>query len=500
MRQIAKILFTLFLIIFSISQLYSQQEIERYLSTIPHHKDSLITACNRLISNAGNNNEKATQVAGYLFNHFSSSKIMGDEGIAIYIAKNYFLNNRLEWHGDGGLALLRLYTEFNENSLIGLKAPELHLQKSDGIEITLHKIKSRYTLLFFFDSTCDVCKEEFPLIVNLLSRFSHLNITLVAVYTHNDTNGLKSFIESNRSLIAPHQESIIFTLAPVKEKNFHKLYNILTTPKLYLLDQNKIIIGRNLESNSLQIMLNDIEQQESKFYSISEEFVPKYLSLFDLSKPDEYDAAFEPLFNRTITDNPEMFNPLFYQLFEYLAASPLEYHKQCALYVAQKYILDKPQLWYLPQFTGQRVPVECAKIKNNSIGSELPLQTLPLYKGKNRYRFKLNKSEYTYLYLFSPDCGLCKPFSQELKSIYKQLKNKKVTIVAIDVSSTYKQNKEYLKKERPPWRVLWYNGTIESPIHLFLDSQIVPMTYLLSKEGIIKAKEINTVKLLELLQ
>ena len=74
-------------------KLYSY--IDEYLKLTPPHIDSLKAACDYIIAFTDDPVIKP-KVAGYLFNHFSESSIMGQEEVAIYVAENYFLNGKLK--------------------------------------------------------------------------------------------------------------------------------------------------------------------------------------------------------------------------------------------------------------------------------------------------------------------------------------------------------------------------------------------------------------------
>lgn len=512
MERIFKIQLLAILLLSLHTQLFSQENkgreatssqeafvfIESYLDGIPNVRDSLIAACDLLIGSA-TNKEAATSIAGYLFNRFSTSRVMGDESVAIHISKNYFLNGKLEWQGDGGLALLRLYTEFNENSLLGMKAPSLDLQTPDRAVLSLYKVKSRYTLLYFFDSSCNYCREQLPSLTATLSRFSHLNITVHAVYSQTDTAGLNRFREEFAHHITDSGVKWNFVYDPCNTSNFHKLYNVLSTPRIYLLDQNKIIIGRNLDNPSLNELLDSEEKKHSRMHSVAEGFVPQYLSLFDLSDTTQYSQAFNPLFDRINRENPEMLNPVFYHIFEYLAGSGEEHLKQCALHVARKYIRGKAEYWYDPLFTDSRVPQVVSHIINNSIGSDFPLASFFNKRGRS-YSFGFDRNQYTYIYFFNPGCAICKPFTHELKQIHKTLKRRGVKVVAIHTTGGKKEVREYLKETKVPWDVLYYNPDNILPLHQIYESGLLPMTYLIDNKGIIQAKVINTIKLLELIQ
>ncbi|MPN45031.1 hypothetical protein SDC9_192598 [bioreactor metagenome] len=73
-------------------------------------------------------------------------------------------------------------------------------------------------------------------------------------------------------------------------------------------------------------------------------------------------------------------------------------------------------------------------------------------------------------------------------------------MVAIHTAGGKNEVREYLKETKVPWDVLYYNPDNILPLHQIYESGLLPMTYLIDNKGIIQAKVINTIKLLELIQ
>ncbi len=493
MGRVAKIsLFTILISLFFTLSAHSQE------GGLFRVRDSLYTHAQQLIKEAGDT-AKASLVASNLVDYFRYGSFMDGDAIAIKLAKEYFLSGELRWRGRGELPLLKLYVEFNEKSLLGMTTPGLQLINLEGNRVDLHSIKSNYTLLYFFDHQCNICREEFPQMVDALEQHSHLNITIYAIYTQVDRELMKNFIEEHKEEIERSRAEWHYLYDPDMESGFHRLYNIFTTPKMLLLDQKKVIIGRNLNSGSLKSLLEQESSNLSLMHDIAEEFIPNYLSLFDFSKEGERKNAFEPLYQRLSEESPQMFSTLFFHLFESLANSPKEEHKEAAYQLAKEYIVEKPHLWFNPLFTEERVLNYMAKIENSRVGATFP--TLQLREGKDKERhYPSNRSKFSYLYIFTPDCPICKPFSYELKAIYKQIKRLKGEVVAIYLGGDRESVKRYKREMGIKWRVLYYPEQLESPLQNRVECDVVPMTYLLDSSGTIVAKEINTVQLLKLVE
>ena len=473
------------------------RDIDNYISRVNPHPDSLIAASNRLISLTDNTALK-TAIAGYLFNTFSTSHVMGQESVAIYIAKRYFLSGELEWHGQGGEAILRLYTEFNENSLIGMKAPELNLQTTNGDKIALNSLKNNYIVIYFFDNNCGVCKAKLPDLKKVTEFRSYLGIEVYAVYTGQDSLSLLQFLsEEFPDDSAAGNVKWHFVYDKDGISGFHKLYNVLSTPQLFLLDRDKKIIGRNLDPLALDKVLESDEQRINNLYNESENFIPAYLSIFNLKDTSQFKEAFDPLFQRVTRNNYDTYNAIFYHLFEYLFNEDDPAMKDAAVYVAEKYIIPYSGLWRDPDYPKNIVSDKVLVIKNNRIGSVIPDVTLYTTKGRGK-KIRKMLTGHTLLYFFNPDCAVCTPFTNELKDNFKYFRKKGLTIIAIYAGSYDYELLNYINEVKPLWKILRPKDYNYLDLYKIFEVGQVPQTYLLDNKGRIIAKRIFTSQLKEM--
>ncbi len=472
--------------------------IDNYISMTPLHKDSLIRSCDYLISFSKDSLIKS-HIARYLFEKFYSSKLMGMESVAVYIAKNYYLNKKLAWPDKVGFIGLQIFVEFNENSLLGMDAPELNLNDLMGNTVSLRGIESEYTLVYFFDDQCHTCKKELPAIKEIAKKYKDSGLNIYAVYTESNKENFTKFVNQEFPNSAM-EKNWNFVWDQNFDSNFHKLYNVMKTPQMFLLDRRKIIIGRNLDSQALELLLKtEITTKENLEKNISQ-FLDKYLLNFDLSDTSELKSAFNPLYERTISsNNTETYTSIFYQLFEKLWRANAEPYESAAVYLAENYIIPKADLWWDKSIPEDYVPKILGRIKTNRTGAVA--NDLTVYDSKNNaFSIGSIKSKYTVLYFYSPDCAMCKPFSYELKKISKALKNKGVKIAAIDVTSNITEFSNYLKKNRYPWPSYRVDDEQLLDLYYKFQTQEVPMVYLLDNERKIIAKSINTITLTQLVK
>ena len=184
----------------------------------------------------------------FLLSYFISSNIMGMENVAVHIARKY-LSGEIKHEDPDLIYELANYVAFNEHSLIGMAAPELLLPDVDGRKVSLRNLSAEFTILLFYDEDCIVCQEEIPEIEEVYQHFKSKNVRVYAVYTQNR-------YEAWRKYILTLNREWTHVWDPDFSSGFHKLYNVTGTPMIYLLNRNKVIIGRQLDTSLLEEILS----------------------------------------------------------------------------------------------------------------------------------------------------------------------------------------------------------------------------------------------------
>ncbi|MCL2502968.1 MAG: AhpC/TSA family protein [Bacteroidales bacterium] len=184
----------------------------------------------------------------FLLRYFLSSVIMGMENAAVHVAQKY-VDGSLHTDNEELRIYLYNYVTFNESSLIGKTAPELRLPNVHGIPVSLRDIEAHYTILFFYDEDCKVCKEQIPLIQQAYEKHLSKGISVYTVYTQDKEDAWRRYTTN----LPPEW---IHVWDPDFSSGFHKLYNVTGTPRVFLLDRNKTIIGRELDASLLDLILS----------------------------------------------------------------------------------------------------------------------------------------------------------------------------------------------------------------------------------------------------
>ena len=149
---------------------------------------------------------------------------------------------------------------------LGEQAANLELLDTAGKPKPLYNLSSDYTVVIFWDPNCGHCKEEIPRLDSIYrASWKAKKVKIYAVLSENDDqkNNWKKFIRepditgwTNVYQSKKQADEQLDSNRP----NFRQLYDVITTPTLYLLDKEKRIIGKKLTL----LQMNDLLETKLK--------------------------------------------------------------------------------------------------------------------------------------------------------------------------------------------------------------------------------------------
>ncbi|MBO5763950.1 MAG: thioredoxin family protein, partial [Bacteroidales bacterium] len=319
-------------------QLPQEFDVNAYLKSIEYNPtDTVIARVNALIMSAPNKEVQA-QYAQKAFAYFYKPNIMGQEAVSVAVAQEWFLSKKLEWPSKDGYFMLQTFVNFNKHSLVGMKAPKLVMQDTQGDSVNIYSLQQDYTILFFYTDDCPNCKSESQKLVAFLNEYKAAPIDVYAVYTQSDSTRWHNYIKENFNTYNPFVNWV-----NVWDKdytsNFVALYNVIKTPQMYLLDNGKTILGRGLNVDALAELLNVKNRQKDDLVK----FIDKFFS--PLKSDSSTVRTGIDLFYNNCKDKDALFRELFRELYLYLSYSPDYNLSGGAVYLAEKYIIGMPEKW-----------------------------------------------------------------------------------------------------------------------------------------------------------
>ena len=201
--------------------------------------DSVIKEADRLLEKSEANKDVFQYVAVWLMNRFAASEIMGHDGVVVHLADMIYLSGKAPWASEEYLNDLRKRIERLRPNLIGKKAPELLMSSFAGHYVSLYDVVADFTIVYFWEPDCGHCKEATPVLKQYYDKNRSSGIEVFAVCTQDDREKWEKYI-------VDHSLGWINGWDPQRLSRFDYLYNVESTPLVYILDSDKKIIAKRL--------------------------------------------------------------------------------------------------------------------------------------------------------------------------------------------------------------------------------------------------------------
>ena len=183
--------------------------------------DSITLEISRLVERTENNPDLHDFILWHLLEKYQHPEYMSQDQVFVWLYDQYFSQSEIKDLNETNLALIREKAErLRQLALFG-PAPEIKLE---GID--LQSVESEYTVLFFYDHDCDLCHQEMRDLDSVCAQ--HPEITTLKIDMNSNAEGLDVLYE---------------------------LYDIETTPLIYVLDRDKRIIAKKIRSRQIPLVL-----------------------------------------------------------------------------------------------------------------------------------------------------------------------------------------------------------------------------------------------------
>lgn len=228
-----------------------------FKNTLLQIPDSFLRPTFTVIEKAKANEEMFRYISLQRLNDALSSEVMGMDKLFVEIAERYFLNGKAAWLDTAALAKVKEKVRVIKPNLIGNLAPELRLPDSEGMFYSLRQMNSKYTVLLFWEPNCSHCKKTVPqLYKDLYLLFKDKGVDIYAVCTQNKKDEWMKAVSEYKI----HDWTNVWD--PAVTSNFRSLYDVYSTPVMYILDQTKHIIAKRLDVESAVKFLNHLMEKK----------------------------------------------------------------------------------------------------------------------------------------------------------------------------------------------------------------------------------------------
>ncbi len=375
-----------------------------------------------------------------IYDHYLKSRIMGDDGVAVHVADTWLIPGKVAMHSDMDLLNAKVFAEFNRQAVLGAEAPVLVLQDPVGEEVTV-PVDGRYTVLYFYDTSCSTCRIETPRLCRFL-RTTDFPLTAVAVYVGSDPEAWERY--RTASLDVP---GMVHLWDPSLDSDFQRKYGVLQTPRMFLIGPDGIIVGRGLDTPALALLAEKFSGKESYVYGTREGmsvFEKVFAGYGEDVKPSDILDVAAYVAERTYGEGSvDSYKQMEGDLLYYLSSRTGETWKEGTELFIDKYILDVDDVWTAPEDTAQvlslartmkdlleRTPVGSV-VPDWKVSGELLRKPCLFRKAAKKGTFSLRKADY--LVFYTQGCGRC----EETLAAARRLADQGSKVLLMDMDALF---------------------------------------------------------------
>lgn len=220
---------------------------EFFKKVVVNTSDSINIQVDRLVSKTIPGSDCFKFIVHYAASMFEREKLMGMDAVFVYTVEKYYMTGQAFWADSATVATMTERAMKLKPTLIGQKAPYLNLyDTTETKRVSLYDIKSPITILYFWDSGCGHCKKTTPVLLELYHNLKDEGVVVYAVGTELENDEWRKFIRENEL------DFMNVSDTPEHPDYFRTMYDIFSTPRIFILDEDKNIIAKQLSVEQIE--------------------------------------------------------------------------------------------------------------------------------------------------------------------------------------------------------------------------------------------------------
>ena len=388
-------------------------------------------------------------VALAIYDHYRDSKVMGSEAVAIHVFDTWIAPGKVRMRSDAEMMAARIFAEFNRLSLIGNKASELSLYNIENEPVTIFggEGPGRFSVLYFYDSSCATCKVQ-SILLRHLFQDEDFPVDFYAVYASDDKESWEKYIDEQLTFDTSGMR-VFHLWDPEISSDFQRKYGVIQTPRMFLISPDGTILGRGLDAQALSMMLHTIFDEVELEYG-SDESIALYDGIFGDIVPSLEDV--KSIANYVASSTLEkgdtlMFKQMTGDLLYYLSLQRGEGFKEGLVALIDDHILSKPDVWNTADDSLKVIGM--AEMYDDLLSRSTPGKLVPdmklpgirLSKGKEKEgTFSLRKlrGAENYIMFVTDGCSVCAAEKEAARKLV--LENRKARVLMVNVDDVLVKN------------------------------------------------------------
>ena len=187
-------------------------------------------------------------------NEYAKSKIVGFDAVYVHLAENYYAKGKAPWTEEEQLSKIVKNAKTLKPILIGKTAPDITVYNKGGDPISLHKLDVPFTVLFFWDPECGHCKKSMPDMLAFHEKYKAKGVEVFAVCTKTGSGVDKCW----ETIEEKEMGRWINATDQWLRSRYKTIYDVRTTPQIFILDENKTILSKRIAAEQLEEVMDQL--------------------------------------------------------------------------------------------------------------------------------------------------------------------------------------------------------------------------------------------------
>lgn len=226
-------------------------KVTTYLDKLTYQvPDSINKSADDMIERARGNDDVFQYLVINILNKYANSKIMGMDAVYVHLVEKYYMSGDAFWADEEQVNKMAERALAISPTIVGRKAPNFRVQDTEGNWQHLHGVQGKYTILYFWDYDCGHCKTVTPKLGELYPDYIAHDVKLFALSINGDVEiwkeKLKEYGLDQGINVQDH----------TRQSGFDSMYDIRSTPRIFILDEDKNIIAKQISVDQVREILD----------------------------------------------------------------------------------------------------------------------------------------------------------------------------------------------------------------------------------------------------
>jgi thiol-disulfide isomerase/thioredoxin len=227
-------------------------KLNKYMKELtPQNPDSILKSASYIIDKSKGNKELFKFTANWIAIQYQPTKTTVMDGEAIYapLIEKYFTRDQAFWSDSAEISNIRKSAIQMKSSYIGKIGQNVWGNDVNGSRKEFYDLKSKIKVLFIYNPDCEHCQEQAPQLRKIYDEYKSKGVGLFSIATQGDYDKWKAFGPK-------YGVNWTDVTDPNLDSNYHLKYYVDITPEIYVLNENNIIVAKNLKAPQLPLILD----------------------------------------------------------------------------------------------------------------------------------------------------------------------------------------------------------------------------------------------------